>query len=87
MSRSNLHSKGDISKRTGEDTVGVCKFLELKKVFDKVNREALWRALRMYDVDGNLLKDINSRYVNSRKKKNKSLILIFLVFFITFRAD
>ena len=34
-------------------------------VYDRVNREALWKVLRMYDVDGKLLNGIKSMYVNS----------------------
>ena len=33
--------------------------------YDTVNREALWRVLRMYDVGGQLLSGIKSIYVNS----------------------
>ena len=31
----------------------------------RVNREALWQVLRMYDVGGKLLNKIKSMYVNS----------------------
>ena len=34
-------------------------------VYDRVNREALWQALRMYDVGGKLLNGIKSIYSNS----------------------
>ena len=27
-------------------------FMDLEKVYDSVNREALWQVLRMYDVEG-----------------------------------
>ena len=51
----------------------VYKTLTLKKIGEKarekankrVNREALWWVLRMYDVRGKLLNGINSIYVNS----------------------
>ena len=36
---------------------------DLKKTYDRVNREALWWVLRMYDVVGKLLKGIKSIYV------------------------
>ena len=36
-----------------------------EKAYDKVNREALWQMLRMYDVGGKLLNEIKSIYVNS----------------------
>ena len=37
---------------------------DLKKTYDRVNRESLWWVLRMYDVVGKLLKGIKSIYVN-----------------------
>ena len=40
-------------------------FMDLEKVYDRVNREVLWQLLRMYDVDGKLLNGIKSMYVNS----------------------
>ena len=40
-------------------------FMELKNVHDKVNREELWQALRIYDVGEKLLNGIKSMYVNS----------------------
>ena len=40
-------------------------FIDLEKVYDMVNREPLWQALRMYDVVGILLSGINSMYVDS----------------------
>ena len=40
-------------------------FMDLEKPYDRVNRETLWQALRMYDVDGKLLNDIKSMYVNN----------------------
>ena len=40
-------------------------FMDLEKSYDRVNREALWQVLRMYDVCGNLLNGIKSMYVNS----------------------
>ena len=35
----------------------------LEKVYDRVNRKALWQVLRMYDVVGELLSGIKSMYV------------------------
>ena len=40
-------------------------FMDLEKAYDRVNREALWKVLRMYYVGGKLLNGIKSIYVNS----------------------
>ena len=40
-------------------------FMDLEKAYDRVNREALWQVVRMYDDGGKLLNGINSMYVNS----------------------
>ena len=40
-------------------------FMDLEKVYDKVNREALWQVLRMYDVGDKLLNGIKSMYVSN----------------------
>ena len=40
-------------------------FMDLEKVYNRVNREVLRRVLRMYDVGGKLLNRIKSIYVNS----------------------
>ena len=44
--------------------------------YDRVNSEALWQVLRMYDVGGKLLNGIKSIYVNSlaylRVKRGKN---------------
>ena len=37
----------------------------MEKAYDRVNREALWQVLRMYDVVGKLLGGIKSMYVDS----------------------
>ena len=39
-------------------------FIDLEKVYDKVNRESLWRVLRMCDVGVKLLSGIKSMYVD-----------------------
>ena len=36
----------------------------LERAYDRVNIEALWQVLRMYDVGGKLLNGIKSMYVN-----------------------
>ena len=40
-------------------------FIELEKAYDRVNMEALWQVLRMYNVGGKLLSGIKSMYVDS----------------------
>ena len=40
-------------------------FMDLQKAYDRVNREAVWQVLRMYDVGGKLLNGIKSMYINS----------------------
>ena len=40
-------------------------FIDLEKVYDRVNRKALLQVLRMYDVGGKLLSGIKSMYVDS----------------------
>ena len=40
-------------------------FIDLEKVYNRVNREGLWQVLRMYDVWGKLLGGIKSMYVDS----------------------
>ena len=34
--------------------------MDLEKAYDRINREALWQVLRMYDVGVELLNGINS---------------------------
>ena len=40
-------------------------FIDLEKVYDRVNRKGLWQVLRMHDVGGKLLSGIKSIYVDS----------------------
>ena len=40
-------------------------FIDLEKPYDRVNREALWKVLRMYHVGAKLLSGIKSMYVDS----------------------
>ena len=42
-------------------------FMELEKVYDRVNSESLWQVLRIYDVSGLLLNGINSTYDSERR--------------------
>ena len=39
-------------------------FIDLEKSYDRVNREALWQLLRMYNVGGKLFNQIKSMYVD-----------------------
>ena len=36
-------------------------FIDLEKVYNRINRESLWQMLRMYDVGGKLLSGIKSK--------------------------
>ncbi len=54
-------------KRLVEEYLGKVKklyaaFMDLEKAYDRVNREALWSVLRIYDVGGQLLKGIQAFY-------------------------
>ena len=40
-------------------------FIDLEKAYSRVNREALWQVLRMYNVKRKLLDGIKSMYVDS----------------------
>ena len=40
-------------------------FINIEKSYDKLNREAPWQELRIYNVGGKLLNGIKSMYVNS----------------------
>ena len=40
-------------------------FISLEKAYDRVNREALWQVLKIYDVGCKLLNGIKSIYVDS----------------------
>ena len=35
------------------------------EVYDRINEEALWQVLRLYNVGGKLLSGINSMYTDS----------------------
>ena len=39
--------------------------MDFEKVYDRVNREAIWQLMKMSDVGGKLLSDIMSINVNS----------------------
>ena len=38
-------------------------FMDLEKAYGRVNREALWHMLRMYDVGSKLLNEIKSMLI------------------------
>ena len=40
-------------------------FMDLEKAYDRVNKEALWQVLRIYDAGGKLLNTGNSMYISS----------------------
>ena len=40
-------------------------FIDLEKVYGRVNREVLWQVLRKYDVGGKHLNGITSMYIDS----------------------
>ena len=41
-------------------------FMDLKKAYDRVDRDALWQVMRLYGVGRKLLKAVQSFYVDSR---------------------
>ena len=46
--------------------IKVCvAYVDLEKVYDKVDREAMWRVLSMYGINGQLLKAVQSLYEKS----------------------
>ena len=58
--------RSDLLPKTREKKCRVyVGFMDLEKLYDTVNREALWQILRMYDVGGKLLNSIKSTHVNS----------------------
>ena len=40
-------------------------FIDLEKVYDRVNREALWQVLKMYNMGGKLWSGNKSMYIDS----------------------
>ena len=41
-------------------------FMDLEKAYDRVDREGIWRVLRIYGVDGELLRAVKSLYEGAR---------------------
>ena len=48
-----------IGEKAGKKKFNVC-FMDLKKAYDRVNREALWHVQIMYDVGAKMLNGIKS---------------------------
>ena len=42
---------------------------ELEKAYDRVNWEAFWQVLKMYDAGGKLLSEIKSMYIDLSSKR------------------
>ena len=40
-------------------------YMDLEKAYDRVDREAMWRVLSMYGINGQLLKVVQSSYEKS----------------------
>ena len=53
-----------VRKQERKNTVYV-GFIDLEKVYNRVNKETLWKVLRMYDVESKHLSGIKSMYVDS----------------------
>ncbi len=51
-----------MKRLVGKDKKLYAAFMNLEKAYDRVNREALWSLLRIYDVGGQLLKGIRAFY-------------------------
>ena len=41
-------------------------YMDLEKVYDRVDREAMWHVLGMYGIYGQMLKVVQSLYKNSK---------------------
>ena len=41
-------------------------FMDIEKALDRVDRDKLWHVLRLYLVSGNVLKAVQSFYVNCK---------------------
>ena len=40
-------------------------FIDFEKAYNRVNKEAMWQVLRMYEVEGKLVGGIKCIYVDS----------------------
>ena len=41
-------------------------FMDLEKAYDTIDRHGMWQMLRVYGVEGKLLKAVKGFYINSR---------------------
>ena len=60
-------------KQLSEKYVGKGKdlfvaYMDLEKAYDRIDRDAMWRVLRMYGINGNLLRAIQSLYAESEAR-------------------
>ncbi len=51
-----------VEEYLGKDKKLYAAFMDLEKAYNRVDREALWSVLRIYGVDGQLLKGIQAFY-------------------------
>jgi hypothetical protein len=62
----NLKECLSMSRQKGKE-VYMC-FIDLRKAYDSVNRDLLWKAMREYGVSEKIVKILNSLYDNTRAK-------------------
>ena len=58
----NLHSEANLQKSWEYGKNLLADFVDLKKAFDRVLWDKLWKVLQEYGVDGQLLRAIKSFY-------------------------
>ena len=54
-----------IGEKAREKKAVYVGFIDMEKSYNRVNKEALWQVLRIYDVGGKYLSGIKSMYVDS----------------------
>ena len=59
-----------VVKQMNEEFVDYSKclyvvYMDLEKVYDRIDRDAMWRVLSMYGINGQLLKAVQSLYTGS----------------------
>ncbi len=62
MCRSDIAMKRLVEEYLGKDKMLYVAFMDLEKAFGRTDREALWSVLKLYGVDGQLLKGIQAFY-------------------------